>query len=54
MAATSNKDVVRRFFHDIADNTNPGAAAEIIAPTFVGYFTGAPGPMEPPRPTVGA
>ena len=46
MSAASNKDVVRRFFSDIADNTNPGAAAEIIAPAYVGHFTGAPGPLD--------
>jgi steroid delta-isomerase-like uncharacterized protein len=46
MSAASNKDVVRRFFGDIADNTNPAAAAEIIAPSYVGHFTGAPGPLD--------
>jgi steroid delta-isomerase-like uncharacterized protein len=46
MAAASNKDVVRRFFGDIADNTNPAASEELIAPGYVGHFTGAPGPLD--------
>jgi steroid delta-isomerase-like uncharacterized protein len=46
MPAIVNKDVVRQFFRDIADNTNLAAAEDIIAPTYVGNFSGAPGPMD--------
>ena len=38
MPAIVNKDVVRQFFRDIADNTNLAAAEDIIAPTYVGNF----------------
>ena len=46
MAGEANKDIVRRFFRDIADNTNPAATEELIDPTYVGYFSGAPGPLD--------
>ena len=46
MAAEANKDIVRRFFHDIADNTNPAATEELLDATYVGYFSGAPGPLD--------
>src|SRR5690348_3044679 len=44
--AERNQDVVRRFFGDIADNTNPAASEELMAPAYVGHFTGAPGPLD--------
>lgn len=46
MAAGANKDVVRQFFRDIADNTNPAAADEILDAAYAGHFSGAPGPMD--------
>lgn len=46
MAAEANKEIIRRYFHDIADNINPAAIEELIDTTYVGHFSGAPGPLD--------
>jgi steroid delta-isomerase-like uncharacterized protein len=43
---TANHDLIRRFFGDIADNADPAASAAILAPDYVGHFSGAPGPLD--------
>jgi steroid delta-isomerase-like uncharacterized protein len=42
MSAETNKAVVRRFFEEIINGTNPAAAAELFAPEYRLYFAGNP------------
>lgn len=46
MSTEENKAVVRRYFRDLADNTNPAAADEILAPDYAGHVSGNPGPLD--------
>ncbi|HEX5506313.1 MAG TPA: ester cyclase [Thermomicrobiales bacterium] len=46
MSIEENKALVRRYFRDLADNTNPGAAGEILAPDYAGHLPGTPGPLD--------
>lgn len=39
MSAEANKALVRRYFRDLADNTNPAAAGEILAIGAINLFT---------------
>ncbi|HET8629518.1 MAG TPA: ester cyclase [Thermomicrobiales bacterium] len=46
MSTEANKDVVRRYFRDLADNTNPGAAGEILAAGYACHVPGNPGLLD--------
>jgi steroid delta-isomerase-like uncharacterized protein len=42
MSTEQNKQVVRRAFDEFINKKNLAAAAEYLAPDYVGHFTGAP------------
>ncbi len=42
MSTETNKAVVRRYFEEIINGTNPAAAAELFAPDYRLYFAGNP------------